>query len=120
MSTLADRECTACTGNVTALAPDKRTEMARELGHGWRVVQEHHLKKEFKFEDFRQALDFTNQVGALAEEAGHHPDIYLAWAKVQLTLWTHQVDGLTETDFILAARIQKLREGEPVRKTPLE
>jgi 4a-hydroxytetrahydrobiopterin dehydratase len=62
------------------------------------------LEKEYKFKNFREALDFTNRVGELAEEQGHHPDIYLAWGKVRLTVWTHKIDGLSESDFVLAAK----------------
>jgi len=68
------------------------------------VVDEHHLEKTFAFEDFRQALNYTNKVGEIAEHEGHHPDIYLGWGKVRLTIWTHKIDGLTESDFILAAK----------------
>ncbi len=81
---------------------------AAELGGGWQVVAEHHLEKEYRFKDFREALAFTNRIGGLAEEQGHHPDIYLAWGKVKLTIWTHKVDGLTESDFILAAKADRL------------
>jgi len=70
------------------------------------VVREHHLVKEFEFEDFKEALAFTNKVGALAEELGHHPDIHLAWGKVRLILWTHKIDGLAEADFIFAAKVE--------------
>lgn len=90
--------------------PLKRKELEKlhqELP-GWKVVEEHHLEKEFKFKDFAQALNFTNNVGALAEDQGHHPDIYLSWGKVKITLWTHKIDGLTESDFILATKIDKL------------
>jgi 4a-hydroxytetrahydrobiopterin dehydratase len=73
-------------------------------------VDEHHLHKSFKFKDFREALDFTNSVGELAEAQGHHPDIYLAWGKVEITLWTHKIDGLTESDFVMAAKIQRLQQ----------
>jgi 4a-hydroxytetrahydrobiopterin dehydratase len=121
MSTLADRECVPCRGGTPALGKDRMRELQTELGRGWQVIQDHHLEKEFEFEDFRGALDFTNQVGNLAEQVGHHPDIYLAWGKVKVTLWTHKVDGLTESDFILAAKIQQLAEGKPVKATtPLE
>ena len=72
------------------------------------MVAEHHLQKEYKFKDFREALAFTNKVGALAEVQGHHPDIYLTWGKVKLTIWTHKIDGLTESDFVLAAKADKL------------
>ena len=71
-------------------------------------MNEHHLARTFKFPDFRQALAFTNRVGELAEEQGHHPDLYLAWGRVEVTIWTHKIDGLTESDFILAAKIDQL------------
>jgi len=76
---------------------------------GWEAVNEHHLKKTFAFPDFQRALDFVNRVGAVAEEQGHHPDIFLAWGKVEITMWTHKIDGLTESDFILAAKIDRLQ-----------
>ena len=82
--------------------------LAGELAGGWQVVADHHLEKEYKFKDFREALAFTNKVGALAEAQQHHPDIYLAWGKVKLTLWTHKIDGLTESDFVMAAKSDKL------------
>jgi 4a-hydroxytetrahydrobiopterin dehydratase len=75
---------------------------------GWSIVEDHHLEKTFTFPDFAAALAFTNEVGALAEEADHHPDIYLSWGKVRLTLWTHTANGLTEKDFALATRIEGL------------
>jgi len=75
---------------------------------GWNVVEEHHITKAFKFPNFREALKFVNRVGELAEEQGHHPDIFLTWGKVDVTSWTHKIDGLTESDFILAAKIEKL------------
>ena len=74
----------------------------------WRVIDEHHLTREFTFPDFKTALGFVNRVGAVAEEQGHHPDILLTWGRVVLTLWTHKIDGLTESDFIMAAKMDKL------------
>jgi len=68
------------------------------------VVDEQHLEKEYRFKDFRTALTFTNRIGELAEAQGHHPDIYLSWGKVRLAIWTHKINGLTESDFILAAK----------------
>src|SRR5687767_4326081 len=120
MNKLADRECVPCKGGVPPLKSENLAVLERELDHGWRVVKEHHIEKEFKFKDFAEALRFTNRVGKLAEDVGHHPDIYLAWGKVKITLWTHKIDGLTESDFILAAKIQQLCEGKPVKRTPLE
>ena len=85
------------------------TPLAREIPT-WDVMENHHLERAYTFGNFREALDFTNQVGALAEEQGHHPDIYLAWGKVGIQLWTHKIDGLTESDFVMAAKIERLVE----------
>ena len=90
--------------NVTQL------ECLQQNVSDWNVVHEHHLQREFKFPDFKQALDFVNRVGAVAEEQGHHPDILLAWGKAEITLWTHKIDGLTESDFIMAAKIDQLNK----------
>ena len=108
MSDLARKHCVPCKGGVPPLKGEALAELRAQLGEGWRVVDEHHLSKEFRFKDFREALAFTNRVGELAEREGHHPDILLAWGKVVLTLWTHKIDGLTESDFILAARADEL------------
>jgi len=108
MSSLANEKCIPCRGGVPALKGEELAALARELGADWRVVDEHHLEREFRFPDFAQALAFTNKVGAIAEEEGHHPDIYLAWGKVRVTIWTHKVDGLTRSDFVLAAKIERL------------
>jgi 4a-hydroxytetrahydrobiopterin dehydratase len=108
MATLAEKECVPCKGGTPPLKGEEMAKLARQLAPGWQAVDEHHLEKEFKFKDFREALDFTNRVGELAEAQGHHPDIYLAWGQVRLTIWTHKVNGLTESDFILAAKADKL------------
>lgn len=108
MSELAAKECVPCRGGVPPLKGRDLLDMEARLGGGWQVVHEHHLEKEFQFPNFREALAFTNKVGELAEQQGHHPDIYLAWGKVRVTLWTHKIDGLTESDFILAAKIEAL------------
>jgi 4a-hydroxytetrahydrobiopterin dehydratase len=104
MSDLASRDCVPCRGGVPALDAAEQARLLLQLGTGWRVIEAHHLEKEYSFPDFRQALQFTNRVGELAEEQGHHPDIHLAWGRVRLTIWTHKIDGLTESDFILAAK----------------
>jgi 4a-hydroxytetrahydrobiopterin dehydratase len=108
MSELAGKECVPCRGGVPPLDKEASGQLLRQLGGGWEVVDNHHLVKSYAFDDFRQALDFTNRVGELAESQGHHPDIYLAWGKVTLTIWTHKIDGLTESDFVLAAKADKL------------
>lgn len=108
MSTLAKKQCVPCKGGVPPLAGEQLKSLHDELGNGWQLVDNHHLEKSYKFADFREALEFTNKVGKLAEEQGHHPDIHLSWGKVKLVLWTHKIDGLTESDFILAAKADTL------------
>lgn len=107
MSELASKTCVPCRGGVP---PMKGDELNRYLNQvkGWKAVNEHHLTKTFTFPDFKQALAFVNRVGAIAEEQGHHPDILLTWGKAEVTTWTHKIDGLTESDFILAAKIDQL------------
>ncbi len=107
-SALASEVCVPCKGGVPPLKGPELETVARELGASWRVVDEHHLQKEFRFPDFAQALSFTNAVGAIAEREGHHPDIHLAWGKVGIEIWTHKIDGLTRSDFILAAKIDRI------------
>ncbi len=105
---LAKKECVPCKGGVPPLKGEELTKLGEELGNDWQVIDEHHLEKEWEFPDFQTALDFTNKIGELAEQNGHHPDIYLAWGKVKITMWTHKIDGLTESDFVLAAKIDEL------------
>lgn len=109
-STLAGGQCVPCRGGVPGLKGDAIQRLLGQLGGGWAAVVEHHLEKEYVFDDFRQALDFTVRVGELAEEQGHHPDIFLSWGLVRLTIWTHKIDGLTESDFVLAAKADALLE----------
>ena len=108
MNALAEKQCVPCKGGVPPLKGQELARLTGELGGGWQVVEERQLEKEYSFRDFRQALAFTNKVGALAEAQGHHPDIYLAWGKVKLTIWTHKINGLTESDFVLAAKADRL------------
>ena len=104
MSVLAQETCIPCRGGVPPLKGEELDALQEKLGNGWQIINEHHLEKEYIFADFRQALDFTVKVGEVAENQGHHPDIFLAWGKVRLTIWTHKIDGLTESDFIFAAK----------------
>ncbi len=107
MSELAQKSCVPCRGGVPPLEGEELANLAAQVSD-WTVADAHHIEREFAFQNFQQALDFTNQVGALAESEGHHPDIYLAWGKVGIKIWTHKIDGLTESDFVLAAKIDRL------------
>lgn len=110
---LAQRVCIACRGGVPPLQGEKlkywTTRLAKEAP-GWEVVDEHHLRKEFTFPDFTTALAFVNKIGALAEEQGHHPDLQLSWGKVVVETYTHKINGLFDSDFILAAKIERLHQ----------
>ena len=108
MSELASKECVPCKGGVPPLKGSAITDLLEQLD-GWVVEEEHYLGKLHTFPDFASALAFTNRVGELAEAQAHHPDIYLAWGKVEVKIWTHKIDGLTESDFILAAKIDRLK-----------
>lgn len=105
---LASKQCIPCKGGVPPLAGAELDELLAQLADGWRVVDEHHLEKEFRFGNFVDALAFTNRIGELAEEQSHHPDLHLAWGKVRVEIWTHKIDGLTESDFVWAAKAENL------------
>jgi 4a-hydroxytetrahydrobiopterin dehydratase len=107
MTELADKQCVPCKGGVPPLRGKELQKLQADLPK-WTVTNEHHLHREFRFPDFKQALEFVNRVGEIAENQGHHPDILLKWGKVEITLWTHKIDGLTESDFIMSAKIDRL------------
>lgn len=107
MSELSSKQCVPCRGGVPALRGEEITPLLKQLD-GWNVVNEHHLQKQYRFKDFREAQVFVNRVGDLAEGQGHHPDICFGWGQADITIWTHKIDGLTESDFILAAKIDEL------------
>ena len=108
MSDLAAKQCVPCRGGVPPLAGDELETLHARLGRAWEVVDGHHLERTYRFDDFRQALDFTVRVGEMAEDQDHHPDIFLAWGRVKVTIWTHKIDGLTESDFVFAAKADAL------------
>lgn len=105
---LSKETCIPCRGGVPPLTEAEQKPLLVELQKGWRVNGGHDLEREFTFPDFKGALAFTNQVGTIAEEQGHHPDIALAWGKVGVRIWTHKIDGLTRSDFVLAAKIDQI------------
>ena len=102
------QHCVPCKGGVPPIKGEALQTLQSELSGNWDLIDEHHLQKEFRFKSYREALTFTNRVGELAESEGHHPDIHLAWGKVGIETWTHKIDGLSESDFILAAKIDDL------------
>ena len=104
MGDLSKQKCVPCAVGGTPLKGKAVADLARQLDPSWKVINEHHIEREYTFKNFRQALDFTNEIGKIAEEQGHHPDILLSWGKVKVTLWTHKINGLTESDFIMAAK----------------
>ncbi len=106
MSELIKKNCTPCIVGASSLKGDDLKPLYVQLGEGWKIIDEHHLEKHYSFKNFKEALIFTNIVGHIAEEERHHPNIFLTWEKVILQIWTHKVDGLTESDFILAAKIE--------------
>jgi 4a-hydroxytetrahydrobiopterin dehydratase len=107
-SDLAKMECKPCDSKTSRLKGDALKQMQDRLNDGWRVLDEQRLEKQFKFPDFRHALDFVNRVGEIAEKQNHHPDIYFTWGQAKIQLSTHSIKGLSENDFILAARIDEL------------
>lgn len=104
---LAAKSCVPCKGGVPSLNAAEIAPLLEQLDD-WTSVDEHHLEKEFGFSDFKEALSYVNRVGQMAEEQGHHPDIFLAWGRVMIQIWTHKINGLTESDFVFAAKCDAL------------
>jgi 4a-hydroxytetrahydrobiopterin dehydratase len=108
-SKLTEKHCSSCEGKVDALAGEDLKRYASETPD-WEIVDGHHVRRTLTFPDFVEALLFVNRIGEVAEREGHHPDISLSYGKVEVQIYTHAVDGLTENDFILASKIDKLEE----------
>ena len=107
---LANRSCKACESGEGRLKPDMIKTLMKELPGDWKLKDNKQIERSFEFPDFQKALDFTNSIGRLAEEQGHHPDIFLTYGEVRIQLSTHSAGGLTENDFILAAKINELKK----------
>jgi 4a-hydroxytetrahydrobiopterin dehydratase len=107
MTELANKTCVPCKGGTPPLKGKELAELHRQVPE-WEVVEEHHLRRRFRFKNFREALSFVNEVGELAEEQGHHPDVGFGWGYAEVTVWTHKIDGLTESDFVFAAKVDAL------------
>jgi len=109
MTNLAAKQCSECETGKSPLKENEYTEMLKEL-RGWEITSKQRLCKTYDFPDFISALDWVDEIGDLAETEGHHPDLHLSWGKVRVELWTHKAGGLTENDFILAAKIDAIGE----------
>lgn len=109
---LAEKRCVPCRGDTPPLNPE---EIAQYHPHvpQWTVEENRKIRRTYRLKDFVTALGLLDKIGALAEEEGHHPDLYLAWGKVEVVLWTHKIGGLSENDFILAAKIDALAKTTP-------
>jgi 4a-hydroxytetrahydrobiopterin dehydratase len=107
MSELAAKTCVPCRADTPPLKGDGLLGLAAQVPE-WEVVEEHHLRRGFRFKNFREALLFVNRVGELAEEQGHHPDVSFGWGYAEVAVWTHKIGGLTESDFVFAAKVDAL------------
>lgn len=103
---LIQKHCVPCKGDVPPLRGEALDRLSAQIPD-WKVIAEHHIAKTFVFPDFKTALAFVNRTGAVAEAEGHHPDLLLTWGRVEVKTYTHKIDGLTESDFILAAKIDR-------------
>ena len=107
---LAQRECIPCQGGVAPLQGEALRKFQAELGGGWQVAEAKRLEKDFRFQDFREALTFANKIGELAERVNHHPDITISWGRAKVVIWTHKIGGLSEADFVFAAKVDGLHK----------
>ena len=107
-SNLSDKKCIACEGGVPPLTSLEITEFQEQLSIPWKVEGVKKITREFKFKDFKQAMDFVNRIAEIAEAESHHPDLRISYNKVAVELWTHAIGGLSENDFIMAAKIEKI------------
>lgn len=105
---ISKKKCVPCQGGAAPLKGEALTRLKKEIDRQWNIINEHHLEREFVFKNFADALAFTNKLGEIAEAEGHHPDIFLSYGKVKVQIWTHKINGLTESDFILAAKYDKI------------
>jgi len=104
---LAERACVPCRGGTPPLAADDADRLLRQLRGEWRINEFGHLAVRYGFANFVQAMEFANKVAEIAESEQHHPDITVRWGACEVEIWTHKIDGLTESDFVLAAKIER-------------
>lgn len=105
---LKDKKCIPCSTYVPPLPLEKKQEFLSSLSSEWKLISENtRLRREFKFKNFKRALEFTNEIGRIAEEEKHHPEIHLGWGHCDIEIWTHTNNNLVENDFVLAAKIDE-------------
>lgn len=104
---LADNRCIPCRGGVPPLSEDKSQELLQQLDEGWALNSVGHLEREYRFKNFNGAMELANSVAAIADDEDHHPDLYIAWGKCRVEIWTHKISGLTESDFFFAAKVDR-------------
>lgn len=107
---LAEQKCKPCSGDTPPLEGEELQSYKKRVDERWELIDDHHLKRDYDFKNFRQALDFTVKIGEMSEEEGHHSEIVLTWGKVSVTVYTHAIDGLSDNDFIWAAKADQLYE----------
>jgi 4a-hydroxytetrahydrobiopterin dehydratase len=107
VSKLSEKTCVPCRGGIPPLSVPEQQELLTQVPD-WQVIEGHHLLRDYRFKDFLEALRFTNEAGRIAEEQGHHPEIKVGWGHAEVTIWTHKIDGLTESDFVLAAKLDEI------------
>jgi 4a-hydroxytetrahydrobiopterin dehydratase len=114
MKSLAEMKCVPCQGGEPTVTEEEMAEL-KPMVPEWQVLEQDgvkRLKRVFKFDDFAQALAFTNRVGEIAEEEGHHPVLVTTWGRVTVSWWTHKIGGLHQNDFVMAAKTDQLYESE--------
>ena len=110
MNTLATQRCVPCGGGTPPLTETEIAPLLEQINSAWQVIDNHHLEREYRLKNFAEALSFTNQVGDIAETEFHHPDLFLAWGKVRVTIWSHKINGLSEADFVFSAKCDQAFE----------
>ncbi|MDP3935437.1 MAG: 4a-hydroxytetrahydrobiopterin dehydratase [Alphaproteobacteria bacterium] len=106
---LIDKACVPCQGGIPPLSLDQATQLLSKLGNNWSLNESGYLSKTYSFQDFITAMEFANKIATLSEKEGHHPELIIGWGYCNIILWTHKINGLTESDFILAAKIEALK-----------
>ena len=109
LSNLADRTFTPCRAGTPPLSPDEFQPLLGQL-HGWKVEDGKKIDKSYRFGNFVEAVAFVDAIVPVAEAEGHHPDLFVKWGEVRVYLWTHAAGGLTENDFVMAAKIDQLHD----------